>query len=437
MSTSTQASTSTSKPTSTQVVIVKRQSGNHTSQATQLVPIQIPTSSWTPINAYFPGLADTTNNIHVGLPFDYKTSPPAMAGKVNMVWGTNWARLLPGNIYSLFYLPYDRDEDTSNYPAAHTISWYKANHPDWIEYTCDRFTVAYEYGKGNSVPLDITNPAVVSYIEATYIETALRSGSGFQGIGFDNLDFRNAGDWTGQRCGHYTTNRTWVQQFSGTADDAAYRQAVLTWARQMHTFIQTHFPHAIMAVNFSYDPDYSSDSNQLSNYVDFYIDEQGFTNGNNASSSNPSSWYFTDATWSGKMNWIQNALNLRRGFLSINQERGSFANVTNNQVQWVLANYLLVKNNASFVYICGYQEYGYLFLRPEYAAKIGSPVHAMYQNQSIYVRDFTNGIAIVNPSSSNSYTLQLPRAGYKDLYGDVLGSQISMPAHSGLVLIGA
>ncbi len=422
---------------STQIVTVTRQSGNATSQPTQGQAIRTPTPTWTPINASFPGLADTTDNIHIGLPFDFNTNPTAMAGKIDVVWGTNWARSLPGNIYSLFYLPYDRDEDTSNYLAAHPITWYNANHPDWVEYKCDRSTVAYEYGDQNSVPLDITNPAVVSYIEGTYLASALRSGSGYQGIGFDNLDFENAGDWTGQRCGHYTTHGTWVQQFNGTANDAAYRQSVLSWAQQMHTFMHIHFPNAIMAVNFSYDPNFSSDSNTLSNYVDFYIDEQGFTNGNNASPTNPSAWYFTDTTWSGKFYWIQNALNLGHGFLSINQEPVSFANVTNNQVQWVLANYLLVKNNASFVYICGEQQYGYSFLRPEYAAQIGYPVDALYQNQGIYLRYFTNGVAIVNPSSSNTYRLQLAGAGYRDLYGNALGFQVSIPAHSGLVLIGS
>lgn len=333
----------------------------------------------TPIHGLFPGLADTTSNIHVALPFDYNTNPPAMAGKVDMVWGTRWASSLPGSIYGLFYLPYDQDENTRDHSTAHDITWYKANHPDWIEYKCDKSTVAYEFGETTSVPLDITNPAVVSYIEETYITTNLRPGSGYKGIGFDNLDFENAGKWTGQRCGHFNAHGTWVQQFNGTANDVAYRQSILTWAQRMHTFIHTHFPNAIMVVNFSYDPIFSTDSNALTNYVDLYADEQGFTNGNNASRKNPSAWYYTDATWLGKINWIQNALNLKRGFLSINQEPVPFARVTKKQIQWALANYLLVKNNASFVYICGKQEYGYVFIRPEYAAQIGSPVNAMYK----------------------------------------------------------
>jgi len=203
----------------------------------------------------------------------------------------------------------------------------------------------------------------------------------------------------------------------------------------MHTFIHSHFPTAIMAVNFSYDPNFSADSNALSNYIDFYIDEQGFTNGNNASPTNPSSWFFTDTIWSEKINWIQNAIKLGRGFFSIDQEPVSFANVSNDQVQWVLANYLLVKNNASFMYICGYQEYGYIFIRPEYSMQIGSPVNGMILDQNVYMRSFTNGIAIVNPSSASTYEVQLPQSGYKDVYGNTYGSQVTMPAHSGVILL--
>jgi len=183
---------------STQVVVIVRPPLNVASEPTQR---PTPTSTWTPINASFPGLADTTSNIHIALPFDSRTNPTAIAGKIDLVLGTIWPRSLPGKVYSLFYLPYDRDEDPRYYPAAHDITWYKANHPDWIEYKCDRSTVAYEFGE-NDVPLDITNPAVISYIEKTYLATELRPGSGYQGIGFDNLEFENAGNWTGQRCGH-------------------------------------------------------------------------------------------------------------------------------------------------------------------------------------------------------------------------------------------
>src|SRR6266581_10073 len=120
--------------------------------------------------------------------------------------------------------------------------------------------------------------------------------------------------------------------------------------------------------------------------------------------------------------------------LSKTQEPVSFANLTNDQVQWALANYLLIKNNTSYLSISGYQEYGYLLIRPEYAAPIGSPTNAYYALQNVYMRDFTGGLVIVNPSSSTQYTVSLPSGKYKDLYGNTIGTSYTLPVHSGVVL---
>ncbi len=64
------------------------------------------------------------------------------------------------------------------------------------------------------------------------------------------------------------------------------------------------------------------------------------------------------------------------GWQDINQFGSSFSTLTNAQKQWAIANYLLLKNNASWMYICGSQEYGTLLLTPEYNAPIGSPTAA-------------------------------------------------------------
>src|SRR6266704_1245094 len=101
------------------------------------------------------------------------------------------------------------------------------------------------------------------------------------------------------------------------------------------------------------------------------------------------------------MQALQTFMNLGpRGWYPNNQEPVPFANLTKSQVQLALANYLLIKNNASYLNISGYQEYGYLQSRPEYAAPIGSPTTSYYSSQNVYMRDFTNGLVMVNPSSS-------------------------------------
>jgi|GEM_PF-724748 len=379
----------------------------------------------------FPNLPDTTNNLHLGLAFDYNTTPAQMAGKVDYVWGTEWAGTPAGDAYYTMYIPYDSDEDTTDYPQAHNLSWFKTNHPDWIEYKCDKKTVAFEFGDTNAVPLDFTNPAVLNYYEQTYIIPALQPGGGYNGIAFDQLNFENAGDWTGQRCGHFDTNGNWVAQFNGTADDPAYRQAIITWAQIMHQWIHTNFPQATMAVNFSYDFDYPIDTQTLLSNVDIDDDEQGFTNGNNAPP-----WYYADGQWLEKAQFLQQYLaNGQHGWFTVNQEPVAFNQVTNAQVQWVLANYMLLKNNASYFYIAGYQQYGSLNIRPEYSAQVGYALGPFYSSQNVYMRDYSNGKAIVNPSSTQTYTVTLPTGVYQDLYGNQL-NQVTLAPISGIVLLG-
>ncbi len=372
----------------------------------------------------YPGLPDTTMNIHVGLPFNYHISNPQdEAGQVDYVAGSDYATQ-PSGVYNTYYYPYDREGN-----QGHDISWFKKNHPDWIEYRCDRTTVAYEFGDESDVPLDSTNPAVLEYMWSTYIAPHLEAG--YAGIMFDNLSLNNGGDWSGRRCGHFTATGEWVQQFSGTANDPAYRQAVLNWAKTMHERLHAAFPNATMSGNFSFDPEYAADSNALYQNLDIVVDEKGFTN-----EGQPGNNYLTGDNWIVKIQALQHLASLGHGLFSTNQEPESFADLSRSEVQWVLANYLLVKGQHSFVYITGYQQYGYLYLRPEYATQIGSPIGAVSTNDGIYFRNFTHGLAIVNSSASQGYTVQLPTNTYKDLYGHTFtDGGITLAPHSGIVLL--
>src|SRR5438105_2816757 len=73
-------------------------------------------------------LPDTTTNIHIGLPLDYNTTPSAMSGTVDFVFGSEWPGQ-PSSVYHTFYIPYDRDENAAYYSQAHDSTWWTANHP--------------------------------------------------------------------------------------------------------------------------------------------------------------------------------------------------------------------------------------------------------------------------------------------------------------------
>src|SRR5205085_11544779 len=72
-------------------------------------------------------LPDNTNNIHVGLPFDSNTTPAGESGKVDYVFGSNYPNQ-PTSVYHTYYIPFDRDRDSSYVSQAHNYTWWKANH---------------------------------------------------------------------------------------------------------------------------------------------------------------------------------------------------------------------------------------------------------------------------------------------------------------------
>jgi hypothetical protein len=356
---------------------------------------------------------DTLENIHVAQIFNGAVDDPQEeVGKVDFVWGSKFPDQ-PAQVYNSFYYPFDRDLNLIIDGVRHDIQWFLANHPDWLVYTCDKKTPAYEYGDPN-VPLDITNLAVRVYMLETYIFPAIQDG--YRWIAFDNIDFGN----NGGRCGVWK-NGEWVRLTN-------YIQDVLNWAAWMSFHL--HTLDISLAMNFPFDFNYPDESYQIYQYLDIALDERGFTNWGR---SEPD--YLPEDLWLANMQALQSLDELGKGFISINQFRKDFDEISQTEKQWALANYLLVKGKYSYIAITGYQEYGHLFTTPEYYAPIGYALNSMYLAQGVYMRDFSNGKAIVNPSSDQSFAISLPTGVYQDLYNNNLDAVILEP-HSGIVLLG-
>jgi hypothetical protein len=86
------------------------------------------------------------------------------------------------------------------------------------------------------------------------------------------------------------------------------------------------------------------------------------------------------------------------------------------------------------IYISREQDYGKDQRYPEYTAQIGRAKDEMYLGQSVYWRDYTHGLTIINPSSSQTYIVRLP-SQYTDLYGQNVGQILTLSPHSGMVLL--
>jgi hypothetical protein len=375
-----------------------------------------PSPSPSPTGSSITGLGSTADGIHVGMVFNSGISDPSVeTGKFDLVWGSNWATE-PAGMYNMKYIPFDREPD-----ATHSISWWQANHPDWVEYQCDKTTPAWEFGNP-VVPLDITNPAVRDWLWQTYIQQPLAAG--YSAVAFDNVNLHNA--W-GHRCGHYDQSGTWVQQFTGTSGDPAYVNAILAWASAVRTMIKSAYPNVGIAMNFAYDFDQPTASYQLAQYMDIDLDERGGNNGGRGSMMVPSDWSTNMSYW----NWLASQ---GKGLFIIDAWPSSFSSLTNGEVNWSLANYLLTKGTNTYIAITG-DQYGGMYWRNEYSAAIGTPTTAMYQSQGAYMRDFTNGRAIVNTSMTQSLTITLPSGTYKDLYGNAVNS-VTLAPDTAIVLLG-
>jgi PKD repeat protein/Cu/Ag efflux protein CusF len=379
---------------------------------------------------------DTTSNIHLAQVFDWGISDRTTElGVIDYVWGASG---LQSGLYNTVYNPYAREpnsEDSSVHPTCHNLAWFRANHPDWIAYkgnygAANDSNIAYIYGDTGYVPLDIANSAVRSYLLSTYYIPLANAGYN-GGIAFDNVNLANfAWDMpNGARQGHYATNGSWVQQYSGGENDAAYHADTIAWAQYMYT--QLHANNVPMSINLEYDwPQDPADVLSIVNYSDVVMDENGFGDYD----------AYTGSTWLNKEYFFQNVTNMGKGLIIVNTMNENFPDLTNAKKQWCIASYLLCKGNHTYMSINGMidnvQEYGVLHTCPEYNAKIGSATNSMYSSQNVYMRDFTNGRAIVNPSATNSRTVTLPANTYMTLYSNTTINSITLPAASAVVLLG-
>ncbi len=368
---------------------------------------------------YFP---DTTDGIHLEMVFNYNvTDPKIEAGVVDMVWGSNYA-LAPASVYNTAYIPYSVDNFTN------TVAWYQANHPDWLEYLCDQKTLAFEFGTTTLAPLDFANPSVRAYQWRLWVDAPLAQG--FGGIAVDTMALTN--DW--QRCGHFDTSGAWVQQYTGQTDEAAFRHDVLGWEAATYQHVHQYSKTATMQVNVVYQfGEPNADNLKLMTTTDLLFDERGFTNYGSIDRH-----VSTPPEWQAIVKALQYVESKGLCYMTNGEERGPSKQISQADRLWVLANYLLVKNHCTYVYMTGIssgqQGYGDLIVFPEYSVPIGHATGAMTKTQGAWERTFSGGLALVNPYNATA-TVTLPPGNYVDVNGNAVSSPVTMTRQTGLILL--
>ncbi len=369
---------------------------------------------------------DTRNNIHLFLSFDYHVFDPAAIAKYyDFVWGADVNKVAAyratnPNILLSYYISFFRDSGAFGNTAAHqSLAYWQAVHPDWVLYRCDRQTPAYEDNQDNVIPFDFTNPAVVQWQVQTYAQPA--SQQGYDAIAADNVNLQNLIG----ACGFYR-NGQWVQRYTGDVDDPQWRADVLTWTTRMQQALHA-LPHPMALIpNLGIGGISLTDPTlqQIVAHVDAVVDESGFTHyGQN---------YVTDTSWVKYVHFIERVQQQHKAYYIVN-EFSDFP-LTSADIEWALASYLMSNQDIAAVFFSSMQQYGGNIYTPALSVQLGSPRDNMYQGQSVYWRDFTHAISIVNPSSSTSYTVNL-HGHYTDLNGNAFGTTVTLPPHSGQILL--
>jgi hypothetical protein len=374
-----------------------------------------------------PRLPDTTRGIHLAMVFDYAVPAGFRFAGIDAVWSA--AQPVRGRT-SFYYVPFERDLKDDYSPQ-----WWEANHPDWIEYTCDR-RWATEFGHPDA-PLDIGNPAVRQWQWSHEILPALQRG--YQGIAFDNLNLTNDHD----RCGHYDSSGNWVNQYAGPGGLERYQQDVLSWARYMRS--QLHKYGRLMGINYSYTPVVSWSLNlSLMSLPDLLFDEAGVTN-NGVAGDNVAS--------GSKWQLIFRAARQVQGqgvcYELNGEEPQETRQIPLDEREWIIANYLLIKGRCTFVYITGYrvdpsqsnpvgpgdlvQDYGDYYPFPEYRLRVGSPLAPARSLAGLWSRPYTGGLVLVNPTdSAHGFRTRGPRYA---LGSFSRGHRFVVAAHGALILL--
>jgi Hypothetical glycosyl hydrolase family 15 len=365
------------------------------------------------------------SGIGVGLTMNYDiVDKSSEIGKIDYVWGA-YAPPEPADVYNTVYIKYARDQQ-----EVHDEAWWKEHHPTWIEYKCNKLKPAYQYGHKN-MPLDITNPEVRAYQWQEEIEPRLAEG--FEGPAFDNLELENES----RRCGHFDASGQWVKQFTGKSGDPAFTQAVMEWVAYTRAEVHAYSATATVSMNFSYDPRATAAQNMaLMEYGDLVFDERGVTNYGQLGNDRP-----TPALW---RQIYESALALQAGgsCYDLNNEfPGASSAISSGELEWAISNYLLIKGACTYISISGFrgkkynqQDYGVLHWYPQYERPIGEPTGAPAEQPSgAYLREFTGGLALVNPTLAAAEVI-LPVGVWYDGQGDAVSGSTVLAAQQGEVL---
>jgi hypothetical protein len=303
------------------------------------------------------------------------------------------------------------------------------------------------FGTGfHDVPLDISNPDVVTYQMQQIGPFMIQNG--YNALAADNVEFINYSTgpnpefgegapqqgWYG--CGTWQGN-TFVRRYSTGHNkaDPNWTTDTLNWLAKVHSILNTDptlAPHHLkFLVNH---PPYSSTPNapeqQMLQNVDGMLDENGFT---------AYGRLYTGAQFMNTLNWMEYTQNhnvamfITDYFCFGSSCSTDASTLTPSQVDWALATYALGNNGGAGVYISP-KTGGVYSYRSEYSQRYGTPCGGFQIQGTLVFRKFSGGLAIAN-SGTSAQSFSLPAHAYQDIEGRTIGNPLMVNGTDAYMLL--
>ena len=386
--------------------------------------------------------AGATPLIVFGQVFDSLVPSAAdLTGHVGFVWGDN------KNFGAAVGVVLGQYSAGYRSTPLHTTKWFYNHHPDWIVYLNDRHTVAYEFGNSQDTPLDISNPAVVAWKQADI-------ATGFHGqawVDLDNIDSENGAKFAGHYVGakgpcaaaaQPSCGGVWHQDYTGAPLDPVWIGVDLAYVTTMRAYFNAHGRSVMINNSENSNPAYLRPGDQiaLANAANGSLSE-GFPMDACATSHGWINGRPTDAQFDAEyQEYIAESLLpfFAIGYLC----NHTLAQATHDEEAWATAAFLMGIQNPKLNYLAvvGYGKglTDYETIEP-YPASMNPPIGPISDpppsvGSRPYVRNFSHGLAALNPSSTATATITVP-AG-KDQFGTPVsaGSLVLQPM-TGIVIV--
>ncbi|HLI95574.1 MAG TPA: hypothetical protein VKT72_05740 [Candidatus Baltobacteraceae bacterium] len=399
-------------------------------------------SSWGAISAF--QVFDDTSNGYI------PESATAQDGwRYSTIWGArdnigrSWLDSNP-SLETGYYGALETDESYASWGSVgHTLSWWQANHPDWILYACTSSgsvttTPAWVPGLSTNVPLDVHNPAVVDYQVRTMANEA--HALGYAALAVDEATFWQADEGAGSGsygCGVYE-NGSFVRRYWG-ASDPNWAADVVAWVQQAHAILKTDplisTYHLKLIVNHPPNLLTSNETTFLAN-VDADLDETGYSGYGNYANTAFASVFVVTTNWS--------AYAQQHGVAVLMNDNWGSLPLTAPRLDYSIATYLMGNQQAESLFASSAWGYGLEQWHSQYQTAVGAPCAAYYggpsydpSNPSIYYRRFANAVVVVNGGSgSASEAAHLPTDHtYADLLGRPVSNPLTIASNDGYVLL--